>query len=123
MKDEIVRQIISPSAELQFDTADEPGLRIVRCRGAFSLVNHDKLDRVLETIKSAGNAKVILELSNVAHVDSVGVGTLAVALKDSLASRRKLVLVANDLVKSVLATSSLDTAFHIADSLDAARSM
>jgi len=123
MKDEIVKQIISPSAELHFESQDEPGLRIVRCRGAFSLVNHDRLDRVLDAVKGAGPAKVILELSDVAHVDSVGVGTLAVALKDSLASRRKLVLVANELVKGVLTTSSLDTAFHIADSLDAARAM
>lgn len=61
-------------------------------------------------------------MREVNRIDSVGVGTLSMILKRTMASETQLLLVASDAVRSVLATSSLDKIFKFADSTDEALS-
>jgi anti-anti-sigma factor len=78
------------------------------------------LDELVEKFRSERARRIVLDLSDVKHIDSVGVGTLAMLLKDVMATSRTLVLVAGDGVREILAASSLQDAFQFAPSVQAA---
>jgi len=104
--------------DLQVERYPRPGALILFCRGALSLVSHRQLDELYEQIRAAAEPAVVLDLREVGHVDSTGIGTLAMSMKHCMAERKKLALVPNDAVRQALATASLDTIFAQYDSVD-----
>jgi len=90
------------------------------CRGSFALATHVQLDELVEMFHSEEARRIVLNLSEVKYIDSVGVGTLAMLLKHAMATSRTLVLVAGDGVREILAASSLQDAFQFAPSVEAA---
>lgn len=90
------------------------------CRGSFSLATHVQLDELVDRVRSEEAGRIVLDLSEVKHIDSVGVGTLAMLLKNTMATSRSLVLVGGEAIREVLAASSLESAFQFVPSLDAA---
>lgn len=93
---------------------------IFRCKGAFSLVNHAKLGELAEEIRRSDAASVVLDLREVAYMDSVGVGTIAVMLKDSKAEVRAFTVVPTAEIRALLAASKLAGILAFADSPRAA---
>lgn len=93
---------------------------IFSCEGSFSLARHRELDELSAWIRRDKASQIVLDLSAVKQIDSVGVGTLAMILKYAVSGSRSLTLVCSKPVRDVLDTSNLDRAFRIAPSLDAA---
>ena len=120
MKEHLAEHIGRLNEDLQFECFPRPGALVCFCRGAFSLVSHRQLDQLHERIRGSAEPAVVLDLRGVGHVDSTGIGTLAMSMKHCMAQRKKLVLVPNDAVRRALVTASLDTLFTQYDSVDAA---
>lgn len=108
------------NADLQFERYRREGGLVIHCRGAFALVSHRQLDALFAAIRDAGEKQIVIDLREVGHVDSVGVGTLAMCLKHALAQKKRILLVTNDAVRRALTTAALDTVFVQCDSVEAA---
>lgn len=93
---------------------------VFTCRGSFSLATYASLDELVRLIRLDPARRIVLDLRGVKHIDSVGVGTLAMILRQTIATSRALVIVCDNTVHDVLAVSSLDLAFQFASSVDAA---
>lgn len=93
---------------------------VFTCRGSFSLATYASLDELVRLIRLEPANRIVLDMRGVKHIDSVGVGTLAMILRHTMATSRTLVIVCDKIVRDVLTTSSLDLAFRFAPSVDAA---
>jgi anti-sigma B factor antagonist len=115
--------IAKPNEELRFEKSQQPGGVIIACRGALTLINHERLNELEAQIAASAPAKIVLDLRDVSFVDSSGLGTLASALKKTMELGSELALVANDTVKKTIATAGLEKIFRCYDSpADAFRS-
>lgn len=111
----------TPSAEPLMHEVQRVGVAAVyRCKGAFALVNHSKLGELAESIRRGDAEHVVLDLRDVVYMDSVGVGTIAVILKDSKARTRALTVVPTADIRSLLSASKLQGILTFADSPEAA---
>lgn len=106
--------------DLKFEGHRRDGALVVFCRGAFAIVSHRQLDDLFALVRDAGEKRVVIDMREVGHMDSTGVGTLAMCLKHAMAQQKNIVLVANDAVRQALATAALDTIFQQSDSVEAA---
>lgn len=93
---------------------------VYRCKGAFSLANHTLLGELAEEIRRGDATHVVLDLREVIYMDSVGVGTIAVILKDTKARNRALTVVPTADIRSLLSASKLQGILAFADSPEAA---
>ena len=93
---------------------------VFHCRGALSTLNSDPINELIKAIGAAGEKKIILDLSKVVHIDSVGVGSIAAAFKQASAADTSLVVVAQPPVRDVLEMASLHKFLTIFDSLQSA---
>ncbi|MGH9792082.1 MAG: STAS domain-containing protein [Candidatus Acidiferrales bacterium] len=93
---------------------------VYRCKGAFSLANHAKLGELAEDVRRGDGAQVVLDLREVVYMDSVGVGTVAVMLKDTRARGRALAVVPTADIRTLLGASKLDGILPFAGSPEAA---
>jgi len=93
---------------------------VYSCRGTLSLAATPQLDELMRSVLGDAAARVVLDLTEVKHCDSVGIGTLAKLLKHSMSSKRPLVVVPSRPVRDLLTRASLDSAFRLAASLDEA---
>ncbi|HEV8384621.1 MAG TPA: STAS domain-containing protein [Candidatus Acidoferrales bacterium] len=103
----------APDYSLRYEKITRDGVLIFQCRGGFSLVNHGLMDRIVEQIKAAPERKVVLDLGGIRYMDSVGMGTIAAILKYSMAHEIEFVIVSNDIVGKLLATSGLNRVIRI----------
>ncbi len=118
---ELTERIGRLNEDLVVERYQRDGAVVFFCRGAFSLVSHRHLDELFESLRSAPEQEFILDLREVGHIDSTGVGTLAMSLKHCMAQKKRLVLVPNDAVRQALVTATLDTVFTQCDSVEAAQ--
>ena len=110
-----------PSTDpLLYDKRNLGTALVYRCKGAFSLANHDQLGMLAEEIRRSDAAHTVLDLREVGYMDSVGVGTVAVTLKDTRARNRKLSLVPTPEIRTLLSASKLEGLLALADSPEAA---
>ena len=110
----------APDYSLRYEKESRGDALVFRCQGGFSLVNHGLLDQIIAQIKTAKERKIILDLGGIRFMDSVGMGTIAAILKHNMANGMELVIVSNDIVGKLLATSGLNRVIRIAHSLDEA---
>lgn len=110
----------APDYSLRYEKEIRGDILLFHCRGGFSLVNHGLLDSIIEQIKSAPERKVVLDLGGIRFMDSVGMGTIAAILKHTMAHQMDLVLVSNDIVGKLLATSGLSRVIRVTSSLEEA---
>lgn len=120
MKENLADRINRLNEDLLIERYLRPGALVLFCRGAFSLVSHHQLDDLYAQVRACSEPHIVLDLREVGHVDSTGIGTLAMSLKYCMAQGKKLVLVPNDAVRQALVTATLDTIFAQYDSVDAA---
>jgi anti-anti-sigma factor len=90
---------------------------VFHCRGALSTLNSDSINALLKTIGAAPEKKIILDLSHVVHIDSVGLGSVAAAFKQASAAGTTFALVAKPPVRDVLELASLDKFLKIFDTV------
>ncbi len=111
----------TPSTEpLMHEVQRAGNATVYRCKGAFSLANHAKLGELAEEIRRGDTARVVLDLREAGYMDSVGVGTIAVILKDVKARGRALTLVPTAEIRTLLSASKLEGILTLADSPEAA---
>jgi anti-anti-sigma factor len=91
---------------------------VIHCIGAFIIPNFLRLDEIIREVKTATAKKIVLNLTHVDRIDSVGVGTLSMILKHAMASGVTLLLVSNEYVRTTLAASGLDRVFNFSPSVD-----
>lgn len=106
--------------DLQVERYPREGSLVFYCRGAFALVSHAHLDDLFAAIRDAHEKQVVIDMREVGHIDSTGVGTLAMCLKHAMAQKKRIILVPNDAVRRALVTAALDTIFVQCDSVEAA---
>lgn len=110
-----------PSTEpLHYDTQWLGAALIYRCKGAFSLANHDQLGVLAEEIRRNDASHTVLDLRGVGYMDSVGVGTVAVTLKDARVRSRALSVVPTPEIRMLLSASKLEDILALADTPEAA---
>ncbi len=111
----------TPSTEPLLHEVQRAGdAAVYRCKGAFSLANHARLGELAEEVRRGDAARVVLDLREVAYMDSVGVGTLAVMLKDCKAGGRGFTVVPTANIRTLLSASKLEGVLPFADSPEAA---
>lgn len=106
--------------DLHFECYPREGSLVFYCRGAFALVSHRQLDELFAAIRDAQEKQIVIDMREVGHIDSTGVGTLAMCLKHAMAQKKRIILVINDAVRRALVTAALDTIFVQCDSVEAA---
>lgn len=93
---------------------------IFHCRGAFSLGSYNTLDGIGKKIRETDAQRVVLDMRDVLHMDSTGLGTLAMMFKDARSAGKQLVVIPSDEVRSHLEPIHLDKVFPLAKDLNAA---
>ncbi len=115
------RNVVSrQNQRLQFTEEARSGATLFECRGSFSLVSHDCLDKLVQKMRRVESRRVVLDMRQVLHMDSTGMGTLATAFKDLRAAGKDLVLVPSQEVRSSLAAVSLDRVFSMKENVESA---
>jgi anti-anti-sigma factor len=114
------RDFDAPDYSLHIEKKTRGGALLFHCRGGFSLVNHALLDGIFEQIKATQERKVVLDLSGVRFMDSVGVGTIAAILKHSMATDKNLVVISNDIVNQNLTSANMTQVIRIVRTLEEA---
>jgi anti-sigma B factor antagonist len=105
---------------LQIDKETRGSALIHHFEGGFSLVNHAVLVRIVEEIKAAAPHKIVMDLSGVRFMDSMGVGILVNLLKHARDHKMEFAVVSNDVVDQILAVTRLNRVIRLARSLDEA---
>lgn len=118
MSERIVREITSPSVRFDYEQETKSGTLLLRCHGAFSFVNYERLNELVSEVTNAPVGCIVMDMRDVVYIDSMGVGILAVAFKHTVANNKKLVLIPSQPVRVLLETSHLLTAIPTAASLE-----
>lgn len=105
---------------IQFDKESRGNALIYHFEGGFSLVNHAVLAKTVEEIKAAAPRKIVMDLSGVRFMDSMGVGLLVNLLKHARDHKMEFAVVSNDVVDQILAVTRLNRVIHLARSLEEA---
>lgn len=103
------------------DRWTEPdGSVVVRVVGDIDMATRDALISAVRNADVASADGAIIDLRDVAFMDSSGVGALVV-ISNHLGEGRLAVVVGPGLVDQVLAITSMNSLFHITNSLEDAR--
>lgn len=106
--------------ELHWEQSRQGDAEIFRCAGAFSLVSHAHMEAMGKLAIASDAQRIVLDLREVAHMDSVGLGILAKIIKHAMPAARLVVVIPSAQVRNLLASTGLDRVVLIADGLPAA---
>jgi anti-anti-sigma factor len=109
-----------PDAIVRYYVEKRDGAAIFHCKGALVLTNFQRLDELIHDVKRVAKGKVILDVSQVDRIDSVGIGTLSMILKHAMTIGLPLRVVSNDYVRQMLGSSGLDRVFQFAADVETA---
>lgn len=99
---------------------ESDGSVVVRVVGDIDIATRDDLISAVQNDDVASANGAIIDLRDVAFIDSSGVGALVV-ISNHLGDGRLVVVVGPGLVDQVLAITSMKSLFHITDGLEGAR--
>jgi anti-sigma B factor antagonist len=105
---------------LQIEKEIRDSALVLHFAGGFSLTNHAVLAQTAQEIKAAPQRKVVMDLSGVRFMDSLGVGVLVTILKHTRSSGIDFAVVSNDVVDQILGITRLHQVLNVVRSLDAA---
>lgn len=111
---------ITHQGELQWEYSRQGDADVFRCAGAFSLVSHEQLEKIGAQAKSTDAKRVVLDMREVAHMDSAGLGVLAMIVKNLMPTSRPLVVIPSPQVRNLIASTALDRVLIFAESIPAA---
>lgn len=106
--------------ELHWERSQQGDADIFQCSGAFSLVSHGVMEKMAREVLSGAPRRIVLDMREVAHMDSAGLGILAMIIKHTISTPRFLVVIPSPQVSNLIASTGLDRVVARADSLPAA---
>jgi anti-anti-sigma factor len=109
-----------PDAIVRYHVENREGAAIFHCKGALVLTNFQRLDELIRDVKQISKGKVVLDVSQVDRIDSVGIGTLSMILKHAMTNGLPLRVVSNDYVRQMLGSSGLDRVFQFSADIESA---
>lgn len=115
-----LQEFVHRQDQLQWELARQGDADVFRCAGAFSLVSHEQLERIGAAAKSSDAQRIVMDLREVAHMDSAGLGTLAMIVKTLMPAKRLLVVIPSPQVRNLMVSTGLDRVVPFADSIPAA---
>jgi anti-sigma B factor antagonist len=93
---------------MDIDVSQTGGVTLVMPRGDLDLSTADQVKRTLSQLIDRGQSKLVLDLGNVAYIDSSGLGALVAAMKQARAVGGNLRLCGlQDDVRSILEMTRL----------------
>ena len=102
--------------ELQLATRHEGEVSVVSARGEVDVFSAPGLDTELDALIAAGNPRLVVDLSEVAFLDSTGLGVLVKALKHAREAGGWLHLViTSDRIRKIFEITGLDASIPIFD--------
>jgi anti-sigma B factor antagonist len=102
--------------ELQLATRHEGAVSVVSARGEVDVFTAPGLDTELDSLIAAGNSRLVVDLSDVAFLDSTGLGVLVKALKHAREAGGWLhLVVASDRIRKIFEITGLDASIPIFD--------
>ena len=102
--------------ELQLATRHEGDVSVVGARGEVDVFTAPDLDAELDALIADGNARLVVDLSDVAFLDSTGLGVLVKALKHARENGGWLHLViTSDRIRKIFEITGLDASIPIFD--------
>jgi anti-sigma B factor antagonist len=102
--------------ELQLATRHEDGVAVVSAVGEVDVFTAPGLDTALDAELAAGNSRLVVDLSDVAFLDSTGLGVLVKALKHAREADGWLHLViTSDRIRKIFDITGLDASIPIFD--------
>lgn len=105
---------------LHWERSRQGDADVFRCGGAFSLVSHEQFEPFRGQILSSDAKRIVLDMREVAYMDSAGLGVLAMIVKHLLPTARPLVIIPSPQVKNLLVASGMDRVILFAESIPAA---
>ena len=115
-----LQEFVHRQDELHWDVSRQGDADVFRCSGAFSLVSHEQLEKIGAAAKSSDAPRVVMDMREVAHMDSAGLGTLAMIVKLLMPAKRMLVVIPSPQVRNLMVSTGLDRVVPFADSIPAA---
>jgi anti-sigma B factor antagonist len=102
--------------ELQLATRHEGDVSVVSARGEVDVFTAPGLDTELDALIAAGSARLVVDLSDVAFLDSTGLGVLVKALKHAREAGGWLhLVVTSDRIRKIFEITGLDASIPIFD--------
>ena len=102
--------------ELQLATRHEGDVSVVSARGEVDVFSAPDLDTELDALIAAGSARLVVDLSDVAFLDSTGLGVLVKALKHAREAGGWLhLVVTSDRIRKIFEITGLDASIPIFD--------
>jgi anti-sigma B factor antagonist len=102
--------------ELQLATRHEGDVSVVSAQGEVDVFTAPGLDTELDALIAAGSARLVVDLSEVAFLDSTGLGVLVKALKHAREAGGWLhLVVTSDRIRKIFEITGLDASIPIFD--------
>jgi anti-sigma B factor antagonist len=102
--------------ELQLATRQEGDVSVVSALGEVDVFSAPGLDAELDAQIAAGNVRLVVDLSDVAFLDSTGLGVLVKALKHAREAGGWLhLVVTSDRIRKIFEITGLDASIPIFD--------
>ena len=102
--------------ELQLATRHEGDVAIVSARGEVDVFTAPGLDAELDTLITEGHCRLVIDLSEVAFLDSTGLGVLVKVLKHAREAGGWLhLVVTSDRIRKIFEITGLDASIPIFD--------
>ena len=102
--------------ELQLATRHEGDVAVVSALGEVDVFSAPGLDSELDALIAAGNARLVVDLSEVSFLDSTGLGVLVKALKHAREADGWLhLVVTSDRIRKIFEITGLDASIPIFD--------
>lgn len=102
--------------ELQLATRHEGDVSVVSAKGEVDVFSAPELDSELDALIAAGGVRLVVDLSDVAFLDSTGLGVLVKALKHAREGGGWLhLVVTSDRIRKIFEITGLDASIPIFD--------
>jgi anti-anti-sigma factor len=110
----------APHSDLCWERSQQEGAEIFRVTGSFCLLCPDKLDQFRDAARSVDAPRCVLDLREVGYMDSAGLGVVALMARHAAANSTTLVVIPSTPVRRLMATTGIERALLVADSIHAA---
>jgi anti-sigma B factor antagonist len=105
---------------MKLEIEEGPNETVIRLSGELSLMNHDRLRKVLaDQLEKRGLTRLTIDVSKVPYVDSSGLSALIAGIKPCRAKSIELVLTGvHGHLRELLHNTRLDSVFTIRESAE-----
>ncbi|MGH9136048.1 MAG: STAS domain-containing protein [Acidimicrobiales bacterium] len=100
------------------DTGEGDGVPVVACTGELDLTTAPRLRDALLRLATAGERRVVADLSGIVFIDSIGLGVVVASLKRFRALGGELYVVIGDRIRTPFEITGLTAAFPLYTSVD-----